>query len=125
MVVVCQSAELKTFEAFQAQKVTIEELREKCHDQQSVNNLPNSSSIEKISTVQDPDQKEISKKISRTNGYRCDDCGYQSTNFSATWNHVESHHLDHTYRCKKCGTVTNTWSSYLRHVRLKHMIRKT
>ena len=121
----CQSAELKTFKAFQAQKVTIEELREKCHDQQSVNNLPNSSSIEKISTVQDPDQKEISKKISRTNGYRCDDCGYQSTNFSATWNHVESHHLDHTYRCKKCGTVTNTWSSYLRHVRLKHMIRKT
>ena len=41
MVVVCQSAELKTFEAFQAQKVTIEELREKCHDQQSVNSSEN------------------------------------------------------------------------------------
>ena len=103
----CQSAELKTFKAFQAQKVTIEELREKCHDQQY------------------PDQEEISKKISRRNGrYRCEDCGYQSPSVPAIKSHVESQHLDHTYRCKKCGIVTKTWKSYLRHMRLKHMIRK-
>ena len=151
----CQSAELKTFKAFKAQKVTLEELKKKkSHDPnltqiefpiqklldsksgsnfpylildlQSIKTITNTSPSSEKKTDPDPDQDVIKSLINRTSKgkYQCIDCGYHSLSISATKDHVESQHLNHTYRCKKCATVTNTWSSYLRHMRLKHMNRK-